>query len=977
MTLRDIRTRKRLHELDRTKASYPTVARTGDKNRNGKFPLVFDDTNTVIFKSNASISYPTTFETGSKYLTSDLRSDITILRTGTVNPSAVDPWLVRSYTSEPHAAFNENKIFEYDMQNSKFFLTGSKNEDVGMGFTSNLSSKTIIRFDLPMASRYTLLDTTASAYYYDVSSRTFVRIPNTNQYSPGGGLGFNGDTVNHPRNIPQPREELLFGPLGKYSSNVLNIGTVLSQAPPPLRVTEVFFNNLATTNLNLSTTTPSASHQISLNTMINQPFLLEKCVIELPFEAGPGWFNDRTMVSCIDENVIDPDYYTDIGGPAITVGLFNSFGTTKDLILSATIVPSPDNVKSLTLNNVHNPPFSSSISRVIRTPSGFATFSTPGVVVNRPNTTTQQFSGSVKIEIEPFASTGISTLFHRLAPGFVEQLYFNSSFERSSIFIQTVCGRSKVGGLENLTGRTIFGRTTSTPSFVEIPNPSLSLHVASGTSGVNEDIVYYTTEKHSKAPYLLFPQDKLFLTLSKYRSAFVSSSNFSNPPSRSQATNEPNALYWFYHSSSHDVSIPTGTIRLTLYGSLVRENSEFHDTLNSRLDTEQIHEMIGSEPIVDVFDVFYSTELSGSTIDRFMTGSILTKTSLARQRVFSLSGIDDTRKTLVNGEKGVPFDDVSLSKMLTPRAEIATNFRNIQCSSSEERFWDSMVPNIIDITRINNGTIQVNSSFASTQVSNEISLDTESASCDKVWTKSFPFESKYSTVARVNQDKLRFKISNDTVFRSVENQFTIGLRPGVVGGSPAGTNFSDTSPANFRDHKDTTGYSTLQTGLLTTDLFKIYFGIGDLNTMYSSSLGAGYIGSTQLASYRVKAHDQTQNWDYLHKPLIRGWKYGLASGLPLFTKAVFARNRYGFMRDMLEQRIDTKFLAQGMNIRATDSVIRVRFVNSSGDSVRPEETFSSNLSLEVTSSLPYFDDEVRNREEPIAFARANQSIVVI
>ncbi len=681
------------------------------------------------------------------------------------------------------------------------------------------------------------------------------------------------------------------------------------------------------------------------------------------------------MISAIDANQLNQNHYTDIGGPAITVGLFNYFGNgNKDLVVSCSIIPQGDNTKDLVVNQLHDPPALATVRRTIRTISGFTSFSTPHYVVSDIN---QTFTGSIRLELEPLASTGISTLFHKFGPGFANQNYQSSSFEASSLFVQTVAGRSKVGGIENITGRTIFGRTTLTPPLTGISNLNLSKFVSSGTAGIDEDIVYYTTEKHTKAPYLLMPNDKLFLSLSKYRSTFVSTSLSSNRPLSPYATTEPDGQYWFYHSSSHDVGISVGTIRLSLYGSLIKEGTEFHDTLNSRLDTDQVHEIIGAGPIVDEFDVFYSSELSGSSIDRFITGSILATTNDARQRIFSLSAPEIPTKFLLNGERGNPFDDRALSRFLTPSREVSTNFRNNQCMSSEERFWDSLVPDIIGVNQTNKGAVNTSLGFGATQITNQINLDTSFGGADLSWTKSFPFEPCYSTVPRVNQDKLRFRFSTtstDSTARNVEGQFTVGI---PEGGDGTIRYFVDGPVANFVSNNNSATYTQLLTGLSANDLFKVFFGIGELNTMYVPFGGTSAMGCTQFASFRIGAVDTGLNQRFLHKPVIRGWKYGLISGLPLFTKAVFRRDRYGFMRDMLEQRPDTKFSIQGTSINTADSVVRVSFVNSNNNVVLPEKTFSSNLSFEVTSSLPYFDGIVRNREEPISFAKANQSIVVI
>lgn len=134
-------------------------------------------------------------------------------------------------------------------------------------------------------------------------------------------------------------------------------------------------------------------------------------------------------------------------------------------------------------------------------------------------------------------------------------------------------------------------------------------------------------------------------------------------------------------------------------------------------------------------------------------------------------------------------------------------------------------------------------------------------------------------------------------------------------------------------------------------------------------------------------------------PVIRGWKYGLQSGLPSYTKATFRRDRFGQPRDMLEQRPYTKFINHNNNIFAGEATpgsspypdpttgkapvegqqgappVTVNFVKQSYtkddrgigkiffNTVNPLATTSHNLSTEVTSSLPFFDGEARDRPE--------------
>ena len=146
-------------------------------------------------------------------------------------------------------------------------------------------------------------------------------------------------------------------------------------------------------------------------------------------------------------------------------------------------------------------------------------------------------------------------------------------------------------------------------------------------------------------------------------------------------------------------------------------------------------------------------------------------------------------------------------------------------------------------------------------------------------------------------------------------------------------------------------------------------------------------------------------------PIIRGWKYGLIDGNPCYTSCLYRRDRYGQFRDMLEQRLNSAFYTDESNsplkysmgvelpavsgelpVRSTfssvnssqiasmpslDSVIneppirvnftRQAYIENTRELVyyseKPENTWSSNLSQHATSSLPYFDDISRNRNQ--------------
>ena len=62
---------------------------------------------------------------------------------------------------------------------------------------------------------------------------------------------------------------------------------------------------------------------------------------------------------------------------------------------------------------------------------------------------------------------------------------------------------------------------------------------------------------------------------------------------------------------------------MTFFGSLIKNNSEFHDTLNQPLTSEAVHEAIHYDnPVTDQYLIASRQEYSGSYLDNFVTGSV-------------------------------------------------------------------------------------------------------------------------------------------------------------------------------------------------------------------------------------------------------------------------------------------------------------------------------------------------------------------
>lgn len=121
-----------------------------------------------------------------------------------------------------------------------------------------------------------------------------------------------------------------------------------------------------------------------------------------------------------------------------------------------------------------------------------------------------------------------------------------------------------------------------------------------------------------------------------------------------------------------------------------------------------------------------------------------------------------------------------------------------------------------------------------------------------------------------------------------------------------------------------------------------------------------------------------------HKP--RGYRYGLISSSPKKLDATYRRNNYGQFRDLLEQRkysalfindpIDVVIGRNNNNLQHRSNLVTTPavtctfrepifknpIITGQAAQVSPVQTNSSNLSNAATSSLPFYDGELKNRD---------------
>lgn len=825
------------------------------------------------------ISFPTGLPINSVHLArSNLSSSI--IASGTVLPGNIQQF-VGFTPGQNLSPFNEERHPEQSLE-TNFYLTGSIVKDTTLGFQSRLSSKTKLSIILNNSTDFNIRNTTASLSYLSVDGSGYRKVDpqNTTDSDHAGDTGvfsFGWDAK-------------LFGPLG----NNIQSGSVVAGTPGTLSVPNAvmsgsgigFFGASVGGALRESLRyvqdqssclnerhSANSNELIKMSSLIAHPFLLEKAIIDVPLSVSGQWFDETTIVSYA---VSGTEFVGDMGGPCVTVSLLRQEADDyRELILSSTIIPELDNVTT-----VFEHPDQLGFDG-LDSVSGFAPFATPGAVIS--GGASGSFEGSVRLEITPTLTNGIMSISPGDIPAFAESFIVNVNPFGRAMNVKP-------------SGRSIFGKEF----LISNLGSERSLGVSDPLPQTTAIIFMY--EKTVSSPYLLFPEDTLVFAISKHRPVVGTLFN----ESERFVTGAQNYGDSFFKLGSGDVKI-------TLYGSLIKDGKEFHDTLNQPLTSLAVHEAIHADnPVLDQFDVERRESFIGSYADQFVTGNMG----------------DGTR-----GRKGSIVNN-------TVGQFSASLLRGINISSNE-RYYDTLMPrpdqvwSVDGVLITNFDSILKIGAFVMGAVNHSSTGSFPESIYNKDWFKSFPFEPKYGKVDR-SIEPLNNVINEDN---DIVSLYTLGR---AVGNDATGAKIDVLVQNNL--------------GVpITEDKDRVI-----LKGLYG--IGSALSGSAEFVN---RLDGGLSLFGYYTNVKVRGWKYGILNALETNSSVVFRRDRFGQFRDMLEQRDFSKYYVvedengNPVSPTVTTSPIVVKFAD-----LDPESTFSSNLSNEATSSLPYFDadkDDGRNR----------------
>ena len=1055
---RKILPRKFIKDLDHI-SRYPKLLRTGDKNRWKPEFQQFDDRRTINITTGSTsiINYPTKLsrEFGGNKLETQVRRDLyeSGIEASGSTCGAFDIFQLGHSIEDLKSIspFNEDSSTIFNNDELNFFTTGSNPNEIDH-FDQPIWSKTQLNLNFPINYTTKLLENTSSILYYNSKFNQFYVKGVEFEYNTSSGeviSQIKSDNCDvretYTNKFASPEDYRGFGPFGNLivsGTNDIISGTSIQAAGQTNENINALLNGRSYTNALSTEYDKSICNNEDYNAdlyetfvlPIAQPFLIEKAIIEFPIEAGPAWFRDKTrLFQPLDEYENQFSTSVDAGGPAITVSLFHQFNfgniSKRDLILSATFTHTYDSGTIV----FESSSLQQNIAQMYQ--EGFEPLAGPPSAYITPNNN-DLFSGSVRMLTKAQISNGIySTLRQHL---FTTSSAENKSSIREFLKKDTIkiknnsdCngttitgsifrnnwinnfGRSQTGFAPS--GQSIFGKEYKSISnlntidnkfyFSGAIQPDFETTIDSN----DEFVITHPVNKlaYSDSPYLVYPDQKLILAISKARPRVYSNDTISTDPD------------YYFNGDSHDIKIPSGSnVKITLFGSLIQENKEYHDTLNQPLDSEAIHEVIANDPILDQFEVVDRRMLSGTYDDGFMTGTLLSiKPKFANSNVFE-TGIRQVAFSRTMATKDRNFEILNNRKSIsyTEQYEVANSLRNIRHTTDDEIYWDSLVPDPRAIADRNGSSIGIESSdwwndSLGVWVWNFRNYYSDIS--DLRWAWSFPFEPHYNNIQRLDDItsayKVKYKIDlNAGTTTPIDTYVPVN---GITIWAGGLWQYSYTKPKvdNYgRWFIDGIVNNTnILKALSNEDVLQLIYGFGDKNTYTGAAadIAAGYkrpdlnyVSTPPTGSNKVSGHNKSPSgidgYDYADvssfHPKICGWKYGLISGIPTKSSAVFRRNKFGQFRDMLEQRPYAKYYGAIKGIKQSSGLsvdlprfskikdkkisskfprpgpVYVRFINpTTGKLTDPINTQSSNLHFEVTSSLPYIDGIATNRPDTI------------
>jgi hypothetical protein len=368
---------------------------------------------------------------------------------------------------------------------------------------------------------------------------------------------------------------------------------------------------------------------------IENPFLIEKIVYQVPMCLGPGWFCDKTTACLVTSSKegftylgsswlpasTHAPFFSNVGGPGITFAIFSQkkygTGSIRDLVSFDLVTHKKDLQPTYEWFSV---PQRANMFLCVNGIVGSMTGNVTAVVNPDKN---NNYTGSILFKSTPSVSNGLVASLEYgvinggafVAPGDVNSMLdsaasgpiFTSPYLDSSwytlVSIDTI-GRGQTGFAPS--GGSIFGgeyvvpqgdyQSAPNPYKYAIQDPTLIADIITkgkiiaaenlATPGRYTPDIQFLTKGYSvfsakkNSPYLIYPGEKMLLAAAKTRPALSGGFDADVASAADARIGIATVGKYSYFNESpnntgHDVQFNTGSIDITFYGSYVQANKEY------------------------------------------------------------------------------------------------------------------------------------------------------------------------------------------------------------------------------------------------------------------------------------------------------------------------------------------------------------------------------------------------------------------
>jgi hypothetical protein len=665
----------------------PRILRTGYQNELGDETNKFDDGETVIFEDNQTVLAPYMIPSGSAALSGFFTGSLSL--TGPITDRA--SYFDKAVINEPIFPFKE-----------RFKTISETSFDIGFpqseypGFSSPPSDKVALVFDMSSPNDFTLsklklsdslldpsgplYNTRASGFaYYDHTNKTWTDVGIADRASNAAVdydpvLRLDGPSLPSNYEIDGNNQEIL----SQFSSSPNSI------------VTETYYQPKSIDDLKARgyhkigepTSFFGAPHApryhakgdqtIKLKDYITAPFVVDRIEAKFPVIA----FRTQTPSPVgPPPPLFSRGFARDIDNYVFFVYVQNRSNavkdTTQDVSSSIRYLIGKESFcfsNQQTLNEVYldQKPIHDVTQSFFFNMGSFVnaslTYSTDIFLNFRPKTFNQEFGTPSKLPARGLSGAMIP----------VTGSVFTKNFWRGGQYASGTLGDTFL-----ITDTANFNaRRGSFNTIEEFADPNTRALATSFWEGTSETIVtgsgFRTTgqnistvsqiDSSRETPVVLFPDDELIFGIESGVNSVMN-----NPNSvRSGLGGEDQSVLAVTGSR---LIVKAGTGYVILYGTMISDKVEVLPSLNQYLGSDAVHEDIHEAGPYDQFDIYSKSILSASYVDNFITGSIFDGT---RGRVFLKTSCVDLNSGSIQ--------------------------RNIRYVDSQRVFYDTLVPQILEIS---------------------------------------------------------------------------------------------------------------------------------------------------------------------------------------------------------------------------------------------------------------------------------------